>query len=112
MHTPKAENVKAESKIPKVKRNGLATVAPESGRIISAYPMDRTMPKKKPANALPIIIVVSEIGATSNLSKVPLALSKGNATDSIAPAPKSAAIATRPGMVEAISAVLPTEKAK
>jgi len=112
MHTPNAENANEESKIPKAKRNGLLKGAPESGTTINKYAMDRTTPKKNPPNALPTIIVVKEIGAASNLSKVPFALSNGNATDSIAPAPKSDAIDTRPDMVEGISVGLPTEKAR
>ena len=112
MHIPKAEKVKAESTTPKAKRNGFAIAAPGSSRTITMYPADRTVPKKNPANALPTIMVVSEIGATSSLSKVPLALSKGNARDSIAPAPKSEDIATIPGIIEDTAVVLPTEKAK
>ena len=113
MHTPKAENAKAESAIPKANKSGFAITAPGSNRAITMYPIDRKIPKKNPPNALPTIMVVSEIGAASNLSKVPLARSKGNARDSIAPAPKREDIATRPGMIkEGLSAVLPTEKAK
>lgn len=112
MHTPRAENVKAESATPKAKRNGFAIAAPVSNRAISMYPIDRTMPKKNPAKALPTIIVASESGATSSLSNVPLARSNGKAKDSIAPAPKSEDIATRPGMIEEASAVLPAEKAR
>src|SRR3989337_3133889 len=95
MHTPNAENTNDESIIPKAKRNGLLTVAPERGMTINEYAIDRTTPKKNPPNALPTIIVVKEIGAVRNLSKVPLALSKGNAIDSMAPAPTREAIATR-----------------
>ena len=81
MHTPNAENTNDESIIPKAKRNGLLTVAPESGMTINEYAIDRTMPKKNPPKTLPTIIVVKETGAVSNLSKVPFALSNGNATD-------------------------------
>jgi len=112
MQTPNAENANAESITPEAKRNGFVRVVPDSGMTINEYAIDRTMPKKKPPNVLPIIIVVNETGAVSNLSKVRVALSNGNAIDCIAPAPKSAAIATRPGMVEEISVGLPTEKAR
>lgn len=113
MHTPKAENVKAESTTPKANKSVLAIAAPGSSRAITMYPIDRKTPKKNPPNALPTTMVVSEIGAASNLSKVPFARSKGKAKDSIAPAPKSEDIATRPGMIkDGLSAVLPTEKAK
>jgi len=81
MHTPNAENVKAESMTPKAKKSGQVRVTPESGMTINEYAIDSTMPKKNPANALPTIIVVNEIGAASSLSKVPVALSNGNATD-------------------------------
>ena len=81
MHTPNAENTNDESMTPKAKSNGWVRVAPESGMTMNEYAIDRTIPKKKPANALPIIIVVNETGAASNLSKVPVALSNGNATD-------------------------------
>jgi len=109
---PKAENVKAERMTPKAKRKGFVTAPPESIRAINKYTIDRTVPKKNPPSALPKTMVASEIGATSNLSKVPLARSKGSAIDSIAPAPKSDDIATKPGMIEVASAVLPTEKAR
>jgi hypothetical protein len=81
MQMPNAENANAESITPKAKRNGLVRIVPESGMTINEYAIDRTMPKKNPPNALPTIIVVNVIGAASNLSKVPVALSNGNATD-------------------------------
>ena len=112
MHMPKAENAKAERVIPAAKRKGFATAPPESSRANNKYPVDRTVPKKNPPSALPKIMVASDIGATSNLSKVPLARSKGSAIDSMAPAPKSEDIVTKPGMIEAASAVLPIEKAR
>lgn len=70
------------------------------------------MPKKNPPSALPNTIMLNGIGAASSLSKVPFALSKGNAIDSIAPAPKSEDIATSPGIIKEVSVFLPTEKAK
>ncbi len=112
MQTPNAENAKAESTIPNAKRTGFAMEAPGISNAIIMYPMDKTKPKKKPPNVLPTTMVVSEMGAASNLSKVPLARSSGNARDSIAPAPKREDIATRPGIIKETSAVRPTEKAK
>jgi hypothetical protein len=81
MQMPNAENANADSATPKAKRNGLMRAAPENGITINEYANDRTMPKKKPPNILPIAMVVNEAGAASNLSKVPVALSNGSATD-------------------------------
>ena len=108
---PKLKMPKLTYTTPIAKRNGFEIAAPGSSSAISIYAIDRNIPKKKPPNALPTTIVVNEIGAASSLSKVPLALSKGNAIDSIAPAPNSDDIATSPGMIKEVSAVLPTEKA-
>jgi hypothetical protein len=57
-------------------------------------------PKKKPAIVFPRIIVNNETGATSNLSKVPVCLSKTTATASIDVVPKSIAREERPATIK------------
>ena len=84
----------------------------EKGNIIKVYAVERTVPKKKPAKVLPSIIVDNEVGAARSMLNVPVLLSKGSDMAWIAPAPKNDAIATKPGMAENGSAVLPIAKAK
>lgn len=53
-----------------------------------------------------------DIGAVRRALNVPVLLSNGSDTAWIAPAPKNAAIATRPGTAKAKSTVLPMENAR
>ena len=71
-------------------------VTPEmaaNGKIVIAASMS---PKKKPAIVFPRMIVNSESGATSSLSKVPVCFSKTTATASMDVVPKSMAREERP----------------
>lgn len=109
-NSPNAENINEEVEIPRNKgsRFGMG----EKGNIIAVYASERAVPKKKPARVLPSIIVNNDVGDVRSMLKVPVLLSKGSDTAWMAPPPKNAAIATKPGIAEVDSIVLSMEKAK
>lgn len=109
-NSPKAENISEENKIPRKNRGRFGNGV--KGSMIAVYARERTVPKKKPAKVLPSIIVKNDVGAVRSMLNVPVLLSNGRDTACIAPAPKNAAIATRLGIAEVGSTVLPMEKAK
>ena len=109
-NSPNAENINEENKIPRKNRGRFGNG--EKGSMIAVYARERIVPKKKPAKVLPSTVVESVVGAVRSILNVPVLLSNGSDTACIAPAPKNAAIATRPGMAWAGSTVLPMEKAK
>src|SRR4030042_1483696 len=72
---PNAENIKEETRIPIINSGRFGKG--ENGSIIAVYVKDRTIPKKKPAKALPKIIVNNDMGAVTSELNVPVLLSKG-----------------------------------
>ena len=109
---PRAENAIEAKATAIIASRGFITVTPEkaaNGKIVIPASMS---PKKKPAIVFPRMIVNSESGAASSLSKVPVCFSKTTATASMDVVPKSIEREERPATIRVVLMLPAILKAK